>query len=67
MKLTPILMIITSLVVVSCDSTYRIDEKLLKINPYSVGEKLVFRSNTMEYDTVKINELNSERKHFHDE
>ncbi len=49
---------IVSVLLSSC-STYKLDEKDIKLNPYKVDDVLIFRNNFNEYDTVLITEINS--------
>ena len=38
----------------SCGETYKLSKTDLRFNPYKVGDKLIFQSNTLIFDTVTI-------------
>ena len=45
----------------ACGTTYRIDNKFIKLNPYEEGDILIFKSSEGELDTVTVTEVVRQR------
>lgn len=55
---TPIITIII-LSVLTCCTTYKLEDKDVKLNPYQVNDTLIFQNNLNDYDTVIITGVDS--------